>query len=92
MSAPRVWASSRSTNVNVLGIAAALTVAAAAWLRTKDHEGLAEAYNVTARELAKVEQQGERGFASEQEWSEYVADAENAFSREHTLWLARRSA
>jgi hypothetical protein len=77
-------------DVNLLGIAAALTATAAAWMRTKDYEGLAEAYKVTGRELEKVEAEG-RNVMSEDEWAEYVGDAENAFSREHTLWLARRS-
>jgi hypothetical protein len=76
-------------NVNLLGIAAALTAAAAAWTRTKDYEGLAEAYKVTARELAHVKQEGE-DVLREDDWAPYVADAESAFSREHTLWLARR--
>jgi hypothetical protein len=76
-------------DVNLLGIAAALTAAAAAWARTNDYEGLAEAYNVTARELAGVKQEGE-DVGDEDGWAPYVADAESAFSREHTLWLARR--
>jgi hypothetical protein len=76
-------------DVNLLGIAAALTTAAAAWVRTKGYESLAEAYKVTSRELEKVEAEG-RAIESEEDWPDYVSDAENAFSREHTLWLARR--
>ena len=46
--------------------------------------------------LAEVEKSfGWRiGFADvlvgEQEFSDFVSDAENAISREHTLWIARR--
>jgi hypothetical protein len=82
----RVWG---VWDVNLLGIAAALTASAAAWIRTKDHEGLAEAYAITQRELGKVEIEGARP-TTEAEWAEFVADAESAVSREHTLWLARR--
>jgi hypothetical protein len=76
-------------NLSALGIAAAFTAAAAAWTRTKDYEGLAEAYKVTARELPAVHAAGV-AVATEKDWAPYVSDAEAAFSREHTLWLARR--
>jgi hypothetical protein len=76
-------------DVNLLGIAAAVTAAAAAWAQTKEHEGLAEAYSVTQRELEKVTV-GAATPVTEGEWAEYVSDAESAVSREHTLWVARR--
>ncbi len=60
-----------------------------AWLQTKQYRTLATAYTVTALELASVrskiaEQHGEA------DWAKFVNDAEEAFSREHTLWKASR--
>jgi len=71
-----------------MGAAAA---AAAAWLQTKDHANVAQAYAVAARELWAIEQRlGEP--RDEREWADFVESAERAISREHTLWLARRGA
>jgi SMODS and SLOG-associating 2TM effector domain 3/SMODS and SLOG-associating 2TM effector domain 1 len=74
---------------DLLGIAAAAALAAAGWLRAKDHAELARAYAIAASELgdARVELEAAR---SEQEWAIAVHDAESAISREHTRWAARR--
>jgi hypothetical protein len=76
-------------DVNGLGIAAAATAAATAWLRTKEFERLADAYAVTQRELASIEAAFVRP-RDEKVWADFVADTEAAISREHTLWAARR--
>ena len=60
-----------------------------AWLQTKQHRNLATAYAVTVLELASVRSK----IASQQtelDWAAFVNDAEEAFSREHTLWKASR--
>jgi hypothetical protein len=80
--------------VDLLGIAATAAASASAWVQAKDHQGLAESYAVTTRELvlirAKAEAAGDA--VDEADWCAYVEDAERAISREHTLWLARRGA
>jgi hypothetical protein len=77
--------------VDLLGLAAAAAAATTAWLGTKDHAGLAQAYAVTAHELALVRDEL-ASVDSELRWSQFVHDAEHAISREHTLWRARRRA
>jgi len=72
-----------------LGIAAAATGAATAWSRTKDYAELAQAYAVTAQEVALIADRVQAPQV-EQAWAEFVEEAERAFSREHTLWKARR--
>jgi hypothetical protein len=74
---------------DALGLASAAIAAAVAWMQTKDYVGLAEAYAVTSQELGAIETCIE-GVRSEEEWSQFVDDAEGALSREHTLWRARR--
>ena len=75
---------------DLLGLAGALVAAMAAWLQTKQHRTLAAAYSVTALELASVRSRiGHQ--TTEPDWAKYVADAEEAFSREHTLWKASRA-
>lgn len=72
-----------------LGFAGAALATMTAWLQTKQHRTLATAYTITALELASVCSK----IASQQtepDWGAFVNDAEEAFSREHTLWKASR--
>lgn len=59
------------------------------WLQVKRHSELASSYALTASEIALVRDQI-REVSLDSEFSRVVGDAENAFSREHTQWLARR--
>jgi hypothetical protein len=68
---------------------AALAAALIAWLQTRQHRALAQAYGMAAHELGLIESRA-RHVSSEEEFSSFVADAENAMSREHTMWVARR--
>jgi hypothetical protein len=80
--------------VDVLGIAAASAAAFTAWQQAKDHEALAEAYAVTAEDLKlvgeKAEEMMSKSMFTEQSWAEFIDSAEQAISREHTVWRARR--
>lgn len=78
-------------DIDLVGLAASAATAATAWLESKDHSHLAEAYARTAHELVLV-RDGLPADDDEHRWSEFVADAEAAVSREHTSWLARRRA
>lgn len=71
------------------GILAAAIGSGAAWISIKQFSTLASAYSVAAAELGL--QIGRIQDADETDWSETVADAEEAISREHTLWLASRT-
>lgn len=75
----------------LIGAAAALAAAGTAWLQTKQFDSTGRAYAVAAQELAAV-----RSLApaanSEAAWATFVDDAEEAISREHTTWRARRGA
>jgi SMODS and SLOG-associating 2TM effector domain 1/SMODS and SLOG-associating 2TM effector domain 3 len=74
---------------DLIALSAALAASVAAWLQAKDHSTLAEAYTVTAHELAAIESRINEP-ATETDWSAFVDDAEAAISREHVLWRARR--
>ena len=76
--------------VDLLGLAGAVVAAGAAWVHAKQHQSLANAYAVASQELAAIS--GQVGWAaSEQEWAHFVDQAEEAISREHTLWRASRT-
>jgi hypothetical protein len=76
-------------NVDFAGLLGALIAAGAAWTALKQHSPLASAYSTAATELA-IQADRLRDL-NEIEWATAVADAEEAISREHTLWLASRT-
>jgi hypothetical protein len=62
-----------------------------AWLQTKRYQELAASYALTTHEIGLL-RAVLPDHPSEAQFSVYVGDAENAFSREHTQWQARRDA
>ena len=69
---------------------AAMVGAGAAWMETKQHQVNARAYTAAVADLAQAEAKLKVA-ASEHEWAKEVRNAEDAISREHTLWLASRA-
>ncbi len=74
---------------DLFGIIGALGASAAAWTQTLQHETLSAAYKVAADELAIIASRVD-DVHGETAWAEFVADAEEAMSREHTMWRAKR--
>jgi hypothetical protein len=68
---------------------AAMSTAVLAWLQLKKHQELAQSYSIAAHELSFLAEQALH-VSSEADLCRFVAEAENAISREHTLWVARR--
>jgi hypothetical protein len=68
---------------------AALAAALVAWTQLRRHDELAKAYALAAHELAIILSLAE-SLSTDEELGRFAKDAENAVSREHTLWLARR--
>lgn len=59
------------------------------WIQIKKFNELASAYNLTAHEIGIIRTRIDH-VSTEAEFSEFVNDAERAFSREHTQWVARQ--
>jgi hypothetical protein len=59
------------------------------WIQAKKYSEIAAAYNLASHEIGIIEEQL-KTINSGEEFSAFVADAESAFSREHTQWAARR--
>lgn len=68
-----------------------ITVAAGilTWMQAKRFTELSTSYALTANEIALIREDA-YGLAEDVELSKFVGDAENAFSREHTQWEARK--
>ncbi len=59
------------------------------WLQAKKHNELNSSYALAAHEIVLIK--GESlDVETEQNLSAFVLDSENAFSREHTQWTARK--
>jgi hypothetical protein len=76
---------------DVGSVLASLAAAAMAWLEARRCQELAAAYGLAAHELGLAEARA-RHVTGEAELAAFVADAESAISRAHTMWSARRSA
>lgn len=79
-------------NPNALNLAAVFatgTTALFSWMQIKKFQELAQVYALTAQELGFVDARSS-AVTNNQELSIFVSDSENAISREHTMWVARR--
>lgn len=83
----QIWKPSFRLPVEVIATAASSVLT---WLQAKKHNEQSASYALAAHEISLV--RGEAvGISSETDLSDYVVNAETAFSREHTQWAARKN-
>jgi hypothetical protein len=76
-------------HADLLSLLATVAAAIAAWTNAADSLHVARAYDFATLDLDAV--LGRIGDpTTEAEWAAFVADAEQAMSREHGMWLARK--
>ncbi|GLU51542.1 membrane protein [Dyadobacter frigoris] len=78
-----------TTSWNLVGLFTTIAASAIAWLELKQYQTLIQAYTTATMELTLISAISS-SINSEQEFSKFVLDSENAISREHTMWLAQR--
>lgn len=76
-------------SLSFTSIAITLTSIFLTWLQLKRFQELTESYAITAMELKFIKDKS-KFVNNDSDLAKYVDDTENAISREHTLWLARR--
>lgn len=76
-------------DLDLLGVFGAVAAGFIAWIQAKNYTELSESYAVTSHDVALVSEAVHSG-VPEDAWAQSVHDAEGAFSREHTMWLARK--
>lgn len=59
------------------------------WMQVKRYQDLATSYSLTAHEISILKEQSV-DVNNENSLSDFIKDSENAFSREHTQWVARK--
>lgn len=75
------------TGIDALSIFAAAAAAGIAWLETNQYATLAHSYANAAHELGNLRALASHS-ASDEDWGNFVATAEQAISREHVSWAA----
>lgn len=76
-------------NWNFVGLLTTISASALSWLQLKQHQELKQAYTTATQELNFIVTLTDQ-ITTEDGFSKFVLDSENAVSREHTLWLAQR--
>jgi hypothetical protein len=74
---------------NTQAVITALIGGAIAWSQAKRFQDLSASYRLTAQESRKLEESAPRD-PGEEAWAQFVDSAEEAFSREHNMWIATR--
>ncbi|MDP3679402.1 MAG: DUF4231 domain-containing protein [Flavobacterium sp.] len=73
--------------IEVIAVAASSVLT---WLQSKKHNELSSSYSLTAHEIVLIKSEITR-IETESDFSNYIMNCENAFSREHTQWFARKN-
>jgi len=73
--------------IEVIAVAASSVLT---WLQAKKHNELSSSYSLTAHEIVLIKSESTT-IDNEKDFSDYIMNCENAFSREHTQWFARKT-
>ena len=74
----------------ILGVLGAAAAAATAWSQVGRHDELAKAYSLAYHEILAICDLAEQAIA-EEDLARIVVEGESAISREHTMWIAKRT-
>ncbi|MNQ40141.1 hypothetical protein D3C85_537810 [compost metagenome] len=77
------------SDFNFVGLFSTLSACFFSWLQLKKYQENKEAYTTATFELNLIKMVAEE-INSEEGFSKFVLDSENAMSREHTMWLAQK--
>lgn len=78
-----------NSNFNLVGLFSTLSACFFSWLQLKRFQENKEAYTTATSELNLIKHEAEE-INTEETFSKFVLDSENAMSREHTMWLAQK--
>lgn len=84
-----IQSSTGGLGFNIVPVITTCAAAVAAWSQMKRHDELKKTYALAAQELSELESIA-NNLASESDFPQLVEQVEEAISREHTMWCARR--
>ncbi|MCT4637306.1 MAG: DUF4231 domain-containing protein [Bacteroidales bacterium] len=82
-----IYQSDLKLPIEVIAVAASSVLT---WLQAKKHNELSSSYSLTAHEIILIKSETTI-IDNEEDLSDYIINCENAFSREHTQWFARKN-
>lgn len=77
-----------NSNWNFIGLFTTISTSIISWTQLKQFQNLNQAYTTASIELNLIAELYDDN-STEEEFSKFVLDSENAISREHTTWLAQ---
>lgn len=77
------------SNFNFVGLLTTFSASCFSWLQLKKYQENKEAYTTATSELNMIKQELNEA-DTEEKFSKFVLDSENAMSREHTMWIAQK--
>lgn len=84
-----IQSSTGGLGFNIVPVITTCAAVVAAWSQMKRHDELKKTYALAAQELSELEAIA-NNLASESDFPQLVEQVEEAISREHTMWCARR--
>jgi anti-sigma-K factor RskA len=84
-----IQAVSKGLGINIVPAITTCAAAFAAWGQMKRYDELAQSYALAAQELEELKSLSSSQTAVE-DFAQFIEQAENSISREHTMWCARR--
>lgn len=84
-----VQAVKQGLGVNAVSVITTCAASIAAWNQMKRHDELSQSYTLAAQELEELEAIA-NNLKSDTDFPQLVEQVEEAISREHTMWCARR--
>lgn len=76
--------------IHATGIFTTVATSLLAWTQMRQNEQLAQSYGLASQELSLILEKAVQ-VKTDEELITYVINSENAISREHTMWVARRN-
>jgi hypothetical protein len=78
--------------INPVGILTTTAAAVISWMSVRSYRELSQSYGLIKQELSLLEEQAKQlPPETEEELEEFVEEVERTISREHTIWLSRRT-
>ena len=84
-----IQAAAGGLGVNMVPVLTTCAAAVAAWNQMKRHDELMKTYALASQELGELEAIA-NSLTAESDFPQFVEQVEEAISREHTMWCARR--
>ena len=82
-----VWGIASGNHVAIYSLLAGIAIAVIGWLQIRQHGWLANGYTIASHDIASIRATIDLA-GDEGSWADFVGEAEDSISREHTVWVS----